>query len=477
VIIGGTAAARHAAIAARSWKARVALVEPDLSEKLGPCAEDVFHYGLIQAAHTLQQTRQGSAFGLHWTNTEEGDRLSIHLNETREWNQQLGDILNASESPALLASQGIDVIWGTGEFGRRPQLAFEVNGRRLRSRRYLIASGSRTVLPNIDGLYQAKPLTPESLWQATDLTKPPANLIVIGSEPVAVEMAQTFAYLGSHVTLIVPHQTLLPHEDADASRLIQTQLEVEGVRVITRTEVSQVKQLDGKKWVQAGNQALETDEIVVAAQQQPQIKGLNLEAAGLLPLPNGLRVNAKLQTSHPRIYAAGGVLGGYPLAHIARYEALIAVRNALFFPFAQVNYRVIPWAVYTKPGLARIGLTEMQARQRYGDRILVHCQFVKRVAKAQVHGETTGFCKLIGRLNGEILGAHVVAPDAEEVMGAIALAMQQNCRIQSLAQVRAISPSYADLIYQTAAGWQQQKRDRNVGLSYLLEDWFSWRRS
>jgi pyruvate/2-oxoglutarate dehydrogenase complex dihydrolipoamide dehydrogenase (E3) component len=475
VILGGSAAARHAAITARSFKARVALVEP--AAPIASCAEDRVHYGLLQASHTMQQARHLERLGLAWTHQQEGDRLFVDLPETIDWTQQSMEALHTHESPAVLSSLGIDVIQGQGEFCRRPHMAVVVQDRVLRSRKYLIASGSYTAIPNIDGLLKANPLTPDALSQRGAIAESPASLIVIGGEPAAVELAQAFAYLGSQVTLITASKTLLPQEDIDAAHLIQTQLEVEGIRVLTETEVIQVKQIDGKKWVQAGTQALETDEILVASQQQPHTKLLNLEAVRVRATPRGLRVNAKLQTSHPHIYACGGVLGGYPFPHIARYEAQVAVHNALFFPLTQVQYDFMPWAVHTKPGLARVGLTEVQARQRYGDKILVQCQQFKHGAKAQLRGETTGFCKLIGRLNGQLLGAHVVGAEAEEVVGAIAMLMQQNQQISALTQYPAIAPSYGDVVYQTALGWQQQQRDRHGWLSNWLEDWFNWRRA
>jgi pyruvate/2-oxoglutarate dehydrogenase complex dihydrolipoamide dehydrogenase (E3) component len=477
VILGGSTTARHAAKIARSFKARVALIEPAIAL----CAEDIPYQGLLQASHALQQTRHLDQLGLTWTAPSDtklfkGDRFTVNLSETQIWTQQIADAVQASESLDVLASLGVDVIQGQGAFCRRPHLAVAVNERVLRSHKYLIASGSHTDLSDINGLSQANPLTLDSLGQPEAIAQPPASLIVLGGGPSAVELAQAFAYLGSQVTLITPHKTLLSQEDIDAARLIQAQLEAEGIQVLTETAATQVKLIDGKKWVQAGTQALEADEILVASQPQPRIKSLNLETVGVQATSRGLRVNAKLQTTQSRIYACGSVLGGYPLAHIARYEAQIAVHNALFLPLMQTNYRLMPWAIYTRPGLARIGLTETQARQRYDNKILVQQQWFKHTAKAQLHGATTGFCKLIGHLNGELLGAHIVGAEADEIMAAIAVAMQQRLHISALTQYPAIASSYGDIVYQTALKWQQHQRDRHGWLTNLFEDWFNWHR-
>jgi pyruvate/2-oxoglutarate dehydrogenase complex dihydrolipoamide dehydrogenase (E3) component len=477
VILGGSRVARSAAIAASQLNARVALVEPDAAIDLE--AIDLFHHSLLQATRRVKQLRQIDRYGWEEKGLSQKFEIEnpvIQFEPLRRRAVAIAQTLSEASSPTILAARGVDVIFGQAEFHRRPQLGLTVNGRDLRSRAYLLAPGSRPIIPEIEGLGLATKqgvVTLESLVQSSLLKTLPEQIIVVGDAPRSIELAQIFAQLGSQVTLIVSRDRLLPTEDAEAASLIQAQLEAEGIHILTQTMVTQVKQLDGKTWVQAGHQVLEADQVLLSIGQQPQLETLNLEAAGVKHQPWGIPVNSRLQTTNPRIYACGDVLGGYSLAHIAQYEAEIALKNALLYPNAQVNYCKIPWAIFTQPQLARVGLTEHQARQQFGQEIQVLRQFSKTLSKAQLQGELTGFCKLIVRRNGKILGAHLVGPAASETIAPIALVIQQNLSVQALAQIGAIVPSWSELLQQTAAQWQ----DRNSFQQELLESWFNLRRS
>jgi pyruvate/2-oxoglutarate dehydrogenase complex dihydrolipoamide dehydrogenase (E3) component len=258
---------------------------------------------------------------------------------------------------------------------------------------------------------------------------------------------------------------------------VQAQLEAEGVRVLTESPVTQVRQIDDKKWVQAGNRAIEADEIILATGQLPNIESLNLEGVGVKFHRQGLELNEKLQTTNPRIYACGDVVGGYQFRHIAQYEASIALKNALFAPFFKVDYRGIPWAIFCDPQLAQVGLTEAQARQRYGKDVFVVRQYFKALDKAQILGETTGFCKIVGRLNGEILGASIVSPDASELIGTIALSVRQKLKVKAIANLPHISPTLSEITHKTALEWQRQRQSSNKTLQNLLESFFNLRRN
>lgn len=467
VIIGGTAAARYAALTASRLKARVALVEPEfLGNQL------LHHQTLIHVGRVAQQMRQVEQWGLSG-----GDCNTSQWSNSLQWAQWVTEVQDEGErSLPILAASGVDVIVGKGEFIRRPELAFVVNGRSLRSRSYLIATGSRPVIPEIDGLDGAQPCTPETFWR----TPPPlpAHIVILGGEPNGLELAQTLVRLGYQVTLIV--KTLLPHEDSEMAHLIQAYLESEGVEIL-QTQVTQVKRLHDKKWVQAGDRALEADEIIVATQQQPQLDSLNLEAARVKFTTKGIPVNDKLQTTNPHIYACGESLGGYSLPHLAQYEAAIALKNSLFLPFTKTDYQTIPWAVFTNPELARVGLTEAQAIQQFGKdqfekNVIVLRHPFKMLAKAQICGETTGFCKLIVRRNGKILGAHVVGANASEIVGTFALAIRQNLSIKALATLPTISPTWSEVVQQTAMEWERTWGDRHPLQQNLLESWFNFRR-
>lgn len=451
VILGGSSVARYAAIEASRLKARVALVEPD-SNAIDPI---YLHHSLLQAGRLVDQIRQAKPAGIDFA-----AEATIDFEELRQRALSIAQVQAEWRSSSVLAALGVDVIAGQGEFFRRPHLGVAVNGRSLRSRAYLIATGSRAAV--MEGMAAGEAI-PASI---------PGHLAVIGGEPFGIELAQTFARLGSRVTLIAPTR-LLPAEDAEAAHLIQACLEAEGICVLTE-RVSQVKRIAGKQWLQAGEKAIEADEILLAMPRQPQLERLNLEAAGVKWHPAGIAVNAKLQTTNPRVYACGEALGGCSPT-LAESEASIALKNALFLPVDRIDYGKLPWTLFTQPQLARVGQTEAQARQTYGDDILILQQFTKTLTQAQLQGELTGFCKLIVRRSGEILGAHLVGTAAGEAIHAVALAVQQKLPVQTIAQLGAIDPSWSKLIQTTAAQWQHSRRP--VWQTDLLESWFNWRRS
>jgi pyruvate/2-oxoglutarate dehydrogenase complex dihydrolipoamide dehydrogenase (E3) component len=209
----------------------------------------------------------------------------------------------------------------------------------------------------------------------------------------------------------------------------------------------------------------------------PNVESLNLEAAGVEVGERGIRVNEKLQTTNPRIYACGDVIGGYQFTHVAGYEASVVLKNALFFPVTKANYRVIPWATFTDPELARVGLTEKQAKERYGDDIYVLKQEFAGVDRAQAEAATKGFAKIITRGNGEILGAHLVGASAGELLHEIVLAMSNNLKVSALSGIIHIYPTLAEVNSKAALLLTKQKYAKNQKLQNLLLRFFSLMRT
>lgn len=477
-ILGGSAAARYAAAAAASLRARVALIEPAASPGLdGAIAPDLQPLLWQQVSRATRMTQHLPLWGL--PGSEPIGQFSA--TQALGWGQTVTEVQAEWRSLPNLAAAGVDVIVGQGEFIRRPRLGVAVNGRSWRSRAYLLAPAARAAAHGLDhlgieGLATIPYLTLDQLGGAslpTPLqTELPAELMIIGGDPRGLPLAQALARSGWQITLIVNSPHLLPAEDEATARLIQAQLETDGVRVMTQTAVTQVRQLEGKIWVQAGHRALAVDGLVLAMGPQLDLSPLNLAAAGLQVQPNGLTVNARLQTRHRRIYACLGSTGGYPEAHIRAHEAAIALKNALFCPRWSIDYGLLPRWVSTDPELAAVGLTEAEARQRYGKSVVVQQQSYKTLSKAQIRAETTGLCKLMLRPNGQIVGAHLVGPEASEVIGAIALAMRYRIPIGGLAQVSMIDSSYSHILQQAAQTWHQQWGDRYPGWGDRLESWF-----
>ncbi|MBD2498034.1 NAD(P)/FAD-dependent oxidoreductase [Nostoc sp. FACHB-280] len=487
VIIGGSLAGRYAALAATKLHAKVALVEPQINYGF------IYHHTLSEIANRLQSLNQADGFGIRTNHADIAEKCHISL----AWQEAIlyADTVAANiqelNSPATLAAQGVDVIFGKGEFQPSPHLAFAVYQndekstqsapqqifRLLRGRTYLLASGSRTKIPNIEGLQNTGYITVNNIWQSLKKRTLPQNWVILGGVPQSIEIAQTLARLGCTVTLVIKHPYILPNIDPEIAQLLQAQLEVDGVHILTQTAVTQVRQIDDKKWVQAGDKAIETDEILVATAQQPNFASLNLAAVGVKWYQHRLVVNNKLQTTNKRIYACGDVIGGYDFINIANYEARIALNNALFFPRLEVNYQDIPWGIFTQPMLAQVGLTQAQAiRQFHPDEFLVLRQYFKSLAAAQINSDITGICQLIVLHNGEILGATILGKSAGELINVIALAINQKIIVKDLANLAPIYPNFSEIIAQTVQEYQQ-RLNNHPDVQDKLEGFFHFRRN
>ncbi|UBF26972.1 NAD(P)/FAD-dependent oxidoreductase [Kovacikia minuta CCNUW1] len=495
VVIGNSAAGIYAAIKAARLKARVALVEQQISDEplLGTVSDRV----LAEIGTMLGTMRRGEGLGI--LNPASSTVAFTQLVEqANQWSRVATAAIAALRSPAVLSTLGIEVIAGQGEFYRKPTLGFTVNGRSLRSRAYLIAAVPfRPVLPDVynpQELQAIEFITADHALLQLDKLKRPGNLVLIGAEPKGVELAQTLNKLGFQVTLMVRNSHILPTADPEAAYLIQAQLEAEGIEVLTRTTVTQIKQIQGKKWVQTaawspesgeiirqdnspGNLAIETDGIVLATGQKPDLAALNLEAAGITwNESEGLALNQKLQTDNPRIYVCAELSGNHSASDLELCRAKVAVNNALFFPISKFLDQPIPRIVNSTPELAGIGLTEPAAIARYGKDVWVLRQYFKTLPQAQIQGDT-GFCKLIVRRNGDLLGAHLVGPHVSELISPIALVMQQNRKVQTLAKLNLPSSVLSIIISQTAAEWHHLKLTHNRRSQDLLECLFDWWRS
>jgi len=472
VIIGGTPAGRYGALIATQLRATVALVEPQPG------------YGFLKH-HAISQAAQGSQLKdnhpFPWENTRSGidvDKDAHLLADMMLFANGIVDHVEEQHSPTILAAKGVDIIYGNGQFQPSPHLAFAVNERLLRARNYVIATGSHGEIPEVMGLLATGFLAPNNIWQFIDENTLPKHWAIMGGTPQSIEIAQALRYLGCQVTLIVPYAHILPCLDLDIAFLLQAELEAEGICVLTATQVTQVQYIDGQKWLQVGNRAIASDEILVATPGKPHIESLNLPAVGVKWRSNRLLVNHKLQTTNRRIYACGEVIGGFACGNIANYEARIAIKNALFFSRLEVNYRSLPWAVLTNPMVAQVGLTESVVEKQYKqDQFIVLRQSFKTLATAQIQDVTTGICKLIVLHNGEILGASIFGSQAGELINIIALAMAQRIKVNHLANLFPIYPSFSQILQETSVLWEQQKFNHNIGWQEFLEDFFQFRRN
>lgn len=449
VIIGATAAARTAAIEAVNLRARVALVLPQSFSWQASSHSDLYPYALAQIAKSSQSNRSP-------------------LQPPSSYPWQYADLahhrLEQQSSPALLAAMGVDIIMGMGEFCRRPHLAFNVNDRYLRARAYLMATGSVSHYPLIPGIQTAGYLTLDRLPSLAE-GEIPLRWAIIGSESIGVELAQTLAKLGCRVKLIVETTQILPYESLEIANLIQAQLEADGVEIYLATIVERVDVEANLKLIVTENESIAIDEIFIALPDRPFLEPFNLVGVVVDYDGQGISINKKLQTSHRQIYACGSVcgnvLGGYHSQNLTEYEAKIAVQNALSRRKTKIDYRSydhLPWAVYTDLPFARVGMTITAAtNSKRRDLVILH-KYLKTCPQAIIDNITSGFCKIVVTQTGEILGAELVSQNAPELIQVIAIAIQQKLKIADLTAFPYLSPSYAELIYQTAQEWHNYDR-------------------
>ena len=332
--------------------------------------------------------------------------------------------------------------------------------------------GSISAIPNIQGLSEVDYITYETL----QIDKLPQKLVIFSQTPLAIELAQQLNYIGKKVTLILEKNNIFPQEDNDAVQLIQAKIEAEGIRLLTNCSVSQVRKIEGKKWIQAGNEAIETDEIILITDAQPNLKGLNLEGVKVTIEGNRIQTNNKLQTTNPKIYACGSIIGGYNLSNIAQYEASIAIKNALFYPIFQVNYNHHPFRIFSNPILSRVGLTETQARRYYDDDLIIIQENYKTLVKAKILDEITGFCKIITHENGVILGCHIIGNNSDEMINLVALAMKNSIKIQQFSRIFPPCCTATEILFKISENWKEQKSEINYLLNDCLETLLFWRR-
>lgn len=468
VIIGGGSAGLVAASAGAQLNAKVALVEKE--HRLGG---DCLHYGcvpsksLIHASRVAYEVKHAATYGIEATIHD------IRMHEALGHVHRVIDTIQVHDSTERFESLGVEVIYGEGQF--RDRQTFEVNGRQLKARTFLIATGSRPGLPPINGLKEAGYLTNVTVFS---IETRPASLAVIGAGPIGCELGQAFSRLGSQVTIINSREHILPKEEPEAARVVQDQMTAEGIQIWHNTRAKEVTVEQGKKVVLTDQgDRIAVDEILVAAGRVPNTETLNLQAAGVDVGKAGVLVNAKLQTSNPKIYAAGDVIGGYQFTHVAGYEGAVAMQNALILPTKKADYQVIPWATFTEPELARVGLTEEQARKRYGDDLMVLRHDFDHVDRALAEAAGIGFAKFLTRKNGEILGAHIVGPSAGELIHEVVLAMTNKLKVGALQSMIHIYPTLAEINSKTALQLTKQKYAQNTRLQSILRSFFNFRRS
>jgi pyruvate/2-oxoglutarate dehydrogenase complex dihydrolipoamide dehydrogenase (E3) component len=371
------------------------------------------------------------------------------------------------DSQERMESLGIDVFRAHGRFVSPREV--EVDGRRLRARHFVIATGSRPALPPVDGLAGTEPLTTDTVFDTLD--ERPARMAVLGGGAVGCELGQAFAALGVQVTLLEALPRLLSREEPEASALMLRRLEHDGLRVRTGARVQKAARRDGRFTLALeGGEVVEAEAVLVAAGRAPNVEDLGLEAAGVAYGPRGVQVDAHLQTSQKGIWAAGDVTGAPAFTHVADHHGRVLARNLTVPLFkASADLRVLPTAVYTSPEIARVGATEEEAR-RDGGAVSVIVKPLSAVDRAVLEDEEDGFAKVLVR-GGSIVGATLVAEHAGELIHEAALAMKHGLGLAALSALVHAYPTVSEVMRKAADDHQRGRLTpgRRRLLAWLFE--------
>jgi pyruvate/2-oxoglutarate dehydrogenase complex dihydrolipoamide dehydrogenase (E3) component len=452
IIIGGGAGGLVVASGAAQFGARVALIEKEPG--LGG---DCLYYGcvptktLVHSTRVFSLIRRSEEFGLGRM-VLSGERFAGAMERMRRMVARVGE----HDDPKRFEAMGIQLFFGEGRFV--DPNTFEVAGRRITGRRFVLATGARPNVPSIPGLAEAGFLTNIT---ALELKQRPKTMVIIGGGPVGVEFAQIFNRLGIQITIFEKADRLLPNEDQEVSETLEAIFRKEGIDFLTGVSLQGIRREGNQKILHVegkeGGRRVAAEEILVAVGRAPNVEGLELEAAGVAYDRRGVKVDATLRTTARHIWACGDLVGPYQFTHMAEYQGGIVVSNALF-PFVRrkVDYRVVPWVTFTDPEVARVGLTEAEAREKVGPVHVYRFPF-KQVDRAIIEGEETGFIKLIADRRLRIVGAHLIGPNAGDLLHEYVLAMKANLKITLLSTTIHVYPTLSQGVKKAADQYYREK--------------------
>ena len=434
LIVGGGTAGLVAAHTAAGFGATTLLVERELTG--GDCLWTgcVPRKSLLAAAHAVGDARAAANLGVHVGEvTVDFAAVMAHVRSTIATIQPV-------DSPAAIRAAGAKVAQGNVVF-TGPQSA-EVDGQPVAFTQALLATGSSPIVPGLPGLDQVGALTSDSVWSLTEL---PERLLVLGGGPIGCELGQGFARLGSAVTIVEAADRLISGETAPASAAIARAFDDDGIDVRTGVKLTSI---DAERRVAMLDDGSEVafDEILVSVGRRPRTSSIGLEAAGVQLTDSGhIRVDARLRTTNPRIWAAGDPTGHAPFTHVASSHGSLAASNAVLGLRRTVSPDLVPRVTYTAPEVASFGIA---ADSRPG--LKVHTVPHSEVDRAVAEGQTHGYSQLILDAKGKVVGASIVGPRAGESLAEALLAGQQGLRARAMASTIHAYPTWQDGIWKAS---------------------------
>ncbi len=470
VVIGAGSAGLVSAYIAAASKARVVLIE---QHKMGgDCLNTgcVPSKALIRSSRIASYVRRAGEFGL--------GTLPVNVDFPKVM-QRVRDVIGDIEphdSIERYTSLGVECV--TGKATITSPYTVEVDGRTITTRSIVIATGGRPAVPPIPGLEKTGYLTSDTIW---NLTQQPERLLVLGGGPIGCELAQAFQRLGSQVTMVEALPRLLTREDPEVSEAVAARFEADGIRLFTGYQA--VEFLLGREChtvrCEKDGDSIEIgyDQVLIAVGRRANSSGLGLEKIGVRLNDNGtVEVNDYLQATYPNIYACGDVAGPYQLTHAAAHQAWYCAFNALFGRFRKfrVNYRVMPWAVFTDPEVARVGINEQEAKQRNIDHEITRYN-IDDLDRAIADGEAHGFVKVLTKKGSDkILGVTIVGPHAGDIISEYITAMVHGLGLKKILGTIHIYPTLSEA--NRFAGGEWQKTHLSPQLLSFAERYNRWLR-
>lgn len=467
LVVGGGSAGLVAAVGAAGLGAKVALVEKHLLG--GDClnAGCVPSKTILRSARAIGDIRRAADVGV-----QVGGEVVVDFAAVMERMRRIRAEISFHDSAQRFRDLGIDLFLGEGQFTGKNR--FAVDGRTIEFSKAVIATGSRAAAVPIPGLAEVGHITNEGVFELTQL---PKRLAIIGAGPIGAEMAQAFARFGSRVTVFDLLPTIGGLRDPEGIALVRHALEADGVQFYLESKTEKVECTDGKKIITFQHngqvQTLAVDEILLAAGRQPNVEGLNLEAAGVKYSKKGLTIDGRLQTSNPDIFGAGDVAIPAMFTHTADATARIVLQNALFLGRKKYSDLIIPWTVYTDPEIAHVGLFAYEAEER-NIPVTTFTTQIQDTDRGRTDGDD-GFVKIyVKKGSDKILGATIIGRHAGEMISEITTAMMAGRGLGMLSQTIHPYPTQAEAIKKTADAWNRTRLTPLV--AKVFKTWLAWRR-
>ena len=466
IVIGGGSAGLVSSYIASAVKAKVALIE---KHKMGgDCLNTgcVPSKALLRSAKMISYAKRAKEFGFKKTTVD------FDFKDVMTRVQNIIKIIEPHDSRKRYTALGVECIEGEAKILSPHNV--EVNGITLTARSIIIATGAKPLIPNIPGIDQINYLTSDNVW---DLKELPKKLLVLGGGPIGVEMAQAFSRLGAEVTIVEMTPQILIREDEEVIELVTERFVKEGIKVLINHKAKEFKHNLLICEHKSKDVSIPFDKVIIALGRQANIEGFGLEELGVkIRETKTIEANAFLQTNIKSIYVCGDVTGPYQFTHTAAHQAWYACVNALFSPLKKfkVDYTVIPWATFTDPEVARVGLNEKDAKIQ---NILyeVTTYDIDDLDRAIADSEAHGFIKVLTVPNKDkILGVTIVGRHAGDLIAEYILAMKYGLGMNKILATIHIYPTLSEANKYVAGNWK--KEHLPTFAIKILERFHKWRR-